>query len=1497
MKVLNNVKRNKIVSFLLFCLLAFCLVVGNMGISDTLAKTVQIKNEGGSISGTGINVSKLISATDIENIFDITLSIETETEVSKMYENPPMSVVVVMDISNSMFTRNSSTGIIPYDDAMKAMKDFINKYSEEAKETIVPRELAVVTFNTNARIQQSLVDCSGSVDANTIYNNVYNGISATINVTGGYGAHNSRYTNMEAGLRMAENILDEAKTENKFIILISDGLPTTYSKNSENDDTESIEGYSPFSDNGVRGTDGVFYSELEKDYCHSGTSYSDTAAIKAHNRAKKIKDKDISIYCMGVNIGDQLVENLRPLYIVESNTGYSNPTDIYNALAINNSAAKGTYNHPYKDWLYNEIGTKYYEDGNTYSEMSAVYNEIYETIKANGKKIVIDSWKASDPMNQSEGAKNIEFLKFYNKSGELTNSKQLEGLSELNAENTVSFDTSSENITWNIPVSGYTTKVVDGDTIYCYSLKYRVRLKNEINGFVSNTAVPTNGRTILNYLINSNGTMTEKTIEFKVPEVEGYLGSFSFIKVDEDNKQPLKGVEFKLTHKADECSICEAMGKVVAIEDMTAVSDENGKVEFSSIPSGHEYILKETATIIGYIINDTEYNVSVEAGEVKIDGKAVFETLGNMPKAYKLTYVVVTPEADCPSDDKTDATPDVVTGILYGRDVMIEDALNTEAQTDREGRPGEWVFSGWYENSSCTGATIDKINITEDEIVYGKWEFIPDKYEVEYVLSGDPVYGIPMDNDANIAPTDTNEYIYGDTAIVKPQKYTSWTTVDGTGNTAPGTWYFTGWFDNENYTGTALDEKVIYHDEILYGKWEFIPDTYILDYVIVTPFEDCPDADTSAVTSQIPDSVENIKWNTNVTLETGLTTQSVSKDGVIGIWVFSGWYEDTTCSGESIDAINIKQDETVYGKWEFVPGKVNLKYEVEGDPVHGIPTNSVTPVDDTIYNINDLAQVKNKLETTDDSDVNGIPGEWTFDGWYYDDEYTNDVDTGSVVMDEHKTLFGRWSFVPYTYTLDYVIVDTGFGKPDEGKTDDVHDMVTDIPYDTDKILAGAVNTTDNVKDGLPGAWVFAGWYDSEECSGTPIDEINIKQNETVYGTWEFVPEKYSVEYVVEGDPVHGLPTDSITPVDNNVYIAGSTVVIKDTLTTTDEVNSDNVPGEWTFDGWFYDDAYTQSVDTDSIVIVEDEIFYGKWTFVPETYTLNYIIVDTGYGIPQAELTDKTPATVYEIPYDVDKQLANVLDTTDKAKDGVSGVWVFKGWYESGDCTGTTITDINIRKNETVYGTWEFLPNKYKVEYEITGDIIYGVPTDVVVPSVEIFSYEDLVKIKDNLVTSWITSDGTPDGIPGTWEFVIWDRDDFIITEDTTIYGKWVFTPKVYTLKYVIVSKENPSDMVIPSIVTGIKYDTDKVLADRLVTALDEKDGVEGVWTFKGWYENEECTGNSIDVKNIKQDEIVYGLWEFVPNGMVDAGDKAPVVAVIALMLVSLTGMGIVIRKR
>ena len=177
MKILNNVKRNKVVSFFLFCLMAFCLIVGNLGINDTLAKTIQIENEGGSTDGNGINVSKVISATDIENVFDITLNIETETEVSKMYENPPMSVVVVMDISNTMFSRTLASGKTQYEEAMVAMKNFINDYSSEAKESIVPREMAVVTFNTNAHIQQPLVDCSGSVTATTIYDNVSNGIS------------------------------------------------------------------------------------------------------------------------------------------------------------------------------------------------------------------------------------------------------------------------------------------------------------------------------------------------------------------------------------------------------------------------------------------------------------------------------------------------------------------------------------------------------------------------------------------------------------------------------------------------------------------------------------------------------------------------------------------------------------------------------------------------------------------------------------------------------------------------------------------------------------------------------------------------------------------------------------------------------------------------------------------------------------------------------------------------------------------------------------------------------------------------------------------------------------------------------------------------------------------------------------------------------------------------------------------------------------------------
>ena len=125
-----------------------------------------------------------------------------------------------------------------------------------------------------------------------------------------------------------------------------------------------------------------------------------------------------------------------------------------------------------------------------------------------------------------------------------------------------------------------------------------------------------------------------------------------------------------------------------------------------------------------------------------------------------------------------------------------------------------------------------------------------------------------------------------------------------------------------------------------------------------------------------------IEYKATQTLEDGLTTtDTVNKDGVPGTWVFSGWYDNENCEGDPItDIKNITEDQDVYGKWEFVPTKYTLTYEVVGDkPSDGKTDKTPDQVTDIPYNT--VQDIENGL-TTRDGQKDGVPGKWTFKGWY-----------------------------------------------------------------------------------------------------------------------------------------------------------------------------------------------------------------------------------------------------------------------------------------------------------------------------------------------------------------------------------------------------------------------------------------------------------------------------------------------------------------------------------
>ena len=641
MKRLISVKKLTVwvtvLAVLLTCILPSDVVFADGQTANT-PSSVQIVNTGGEeTSDDGVKVSKVITGTDKENYFDIDLTVKTPQSKEELEKCYPTEVVIVLDVSNTMNKEFNNSTLTRINSAKTAAKSFVDSYSGALGTS---GKLAIVAFNRDARVEQGLMDVS-STNVNTIKNNIDDIKTAE------KGA-DDRWTNIEGGLQLASNILDSSNNNisKKYIILLTDGFPTTYIKG-ERTSVSNIPGYDPnmttneykeaYKNNQVKlaTTDGYFYNQETERWC-AGCDYSDKAATKASNVATEIKKK-YNIFSIGIDIGGETIKYYNDLFKDNVITTVDTDTEL-KKYVIGSETDKNAY----KTWLGNSIGggvdlksNESYCDGNDLG-LTTAYSTIFNKIKEINRKAIEDTYFVADPMGEG-----VEFVHFYNKAGEAASS--LSGKHEKNGENTASYD--KGKFGWSLLDSGYTTSTSNNTTVYNYKLKYRVRLKNESNGFVENQNVATNGKTTLKYKVNDNGNLSEeKTIDFKIPEVKGYLGELSFNKIDAKTGQPIEGVEFNLVHKGQGCSVCGGdIDSPNGLFTLTAISDENGQVSFTNIPSGHEYELIET-TPTGYVEGKT-YDVVVAYDVVKVfDGQQDITPSAQLPMVIENTpeYIDVT---------------------------------------------------------------------------------------------------------------------------------------------------------------------------------------------------------------------------------------------------------------------------------------------------------------------------------------------------------------------------------------------------------------------------------------------------------------------------------------------------------------------------------------------------------------------------------------------------------------------------------------------------------------------------------------------------------------------------------------------------------------------------------------------------------------------------------------------------------------------------------------
>lgn len=607
------------------------------------ASDSQIDDGGGKITSADGRVitTKTINGTSEENVFDITLTVQTQTDVQTFLSEPDMAVVIVMDISNTMnsYYPKNQTKTTRYDAAVTAAENFINQF---AGETSGLSQLGFVAFNTSAHEIISLQPCT-TANAAALIQEMKTETDAIISALG-YADDHTRFTNVEGGLKRGYDMLKNSGNANQYIVFLSDGFPTTYLKDNS-DSSTNYEGYDPYTSSGTKGADGVFYDYVQGKYCSYGTSYSDKASIKAREMATTIKDSGAKVFSIGVDIGGQTIQ-----YYSDATSGSGYYHSICDRTSTTYEIGDASSSTAYQNWLRNNIGSGYYYDSTNSAELEAAFSDIFAEIRELNEQSTKTVWTATDPLPvHDEESQVVGFIHFFDKDGNVVGSpndpESVTGSHTAGGENTAYH---KDNIvSWDIKKSGYTTTVDGSVTTYYYSLKYRVRLVNEAPPFVENTVYETNGDAFLEYrnIVTTDGVQQisdKKEVSFSKPAVHGFVSQFSFTK-ENNIGQILPGAEFTLTHDDSVCTKCH--GDNTALTDheahadnyvsehgvhnigpYVAVSDENGLVSFDNIPSGHQYIMTETVTPEGYLNSGSQYFVNVAYDVLNVtevnDGKA-----------------------------------------------------------------------------------------------------------------------------------------------------------------------------------------------------------------------------------------------------------------------------------------------------------------------------------------------------------------------------------------------------------------------------------------------------------------------------------------------------------------------------------------------------------------------------------------------------------------------------------------------------------------------------------------------------------------------------------------------------------------------------------------------------------------------------------------------------------------------------------------------------------
>ena len=337
----------------------------------------------------------------------------------------------------------------------------------------------------------------------------------------------------------------------------------------------------------------------------------------------------------------------------------------------------------------------------------------------------------------------------------------------------------------------------------------------------------------------------------------------------------------------------------------------------------------------------------------------------------------------------------------------------------------------------------------------------------------------------------------------------------------------------------------------------------------------------------------------------------------------------------------------------------------------------------------------------------------------------------------------------YSVTFNYVS-----GTPDKTLPSSITAPAAVNDKHAGDVVTSPSGQTDVEDTANQGTWHFNGWDKASVTIGTA--------NETVTGTWNFVPTPPAVTYTVtynyvSGTPDKSLPSSITAPAVVNEKHTGDVVASPTDQTDVEDAGNQ---GTWHFNGW----------DKASVTIgTANETVTGTWNFVPTLpvaiYSVTYNYVS---GTPDKTLPSSITAPVAVSEKHTGDVVASPTGQTDVEDTANQGTWHFNGWDKPSVTIGTA--------NETVTGTWNFVPTPPAATYSVTYNYVSGTPDKTLPSSITAPAVVNEKHTGDVVASPSGQTDVEDAANQGIWHFNGWDKASVTIgTANETVTGTWIFT--------------------------------------------------------------------------------------------------------------------------